>query len=87
MFINNIRSNNMQTATFTFAGTPGFVTRTIADTFVSWGGMNFQIEAAKPELRAAIDAALASAGQVAAQRNRQAYIGSLSRNARRAQYN
>jgi hypothetical protein len=76
----------MQTATFTFIGIPGFVTRSIKDTFVSWGGMNFQIEAAKPELRACIEEALAKAGQAEASKNRQAYMRGLSRNARRAQY-
>lgn len=76
----------MQTATFTFAGVPGFVTRSIADTFVSWGGANFQIEAASDKLRAAIEEALANAGQAAAQANRRAYMGNLSRNARRAEY-
>lgn len=76
----------MQTATFTFAGHPGTVTRSLSSTFVSWGGMAFQIEAAKPELRAAIEAALAKAAQAAQQANRRAYMGSLSRVARKAQY-
>jgi hypothetical protein len=76
----------MQTATFTFAGIPGFVTRSIADTFVRWGGMAFQIETAKPELRAAIEAALTKAAQVEADKNRQALLRGMSRAARKASY-
>lgn len=76
----------MQTATFTFIGITGTVTRSLKDTFVQWGPASFQIEAAKPELRACIEAALADADQAARQANRRAYMGSLSRNARRAQY-
>jgi hypothetical protein len=76
----------MQTATFTFVGVPGFVTRSLKDTFVSWGGANFQIECASDPLRAAIEEALANAAQAETQRNRQAYQGRLSRNARRANY-
>ncbi len=47
----------MQVITFTFAGIPGTATRTGTDTFVAWGGAHFQIEAAKPNLRAAIELA------------------------------
>lgn len=72
----------MQTATFTFIGIRGTVTRSIKDTFVQWGNVSFQIEAAKPELRACIEEALAKASQA----NRRAYMRGLSRNARRAQY-
>lgn len=73
----------MQTATFTFAGINGTAMRSIKDTFVTWGGMSFQIEAAKPELRAAIDKALADEAQQAARRT---YMGGLSRVARKARY-
>jgi len=76
----------MQTATFTFKGITGSVTRSLKDTFVSWGPANFQIEAAKPELRACIEAALADADQAARQANRRTYMGSLSRQARKDQY-
>lgn len=76
----------MQVATFTFAGVPGTVTRSIKDTFVSWGGMAFQIEAAKPELRAAIEAALEAARQAGNQANRRALVGGMSRNARKSYY-
>jgi hypothetical protein len=76
----------MQTANFTFVGVPGFVARDLKGTFVSWGNANFQIEAAKPELRAVIEEALANASQAATQANRRAHVGSLSRNARRAAY-
>jgi hypothetical protein len=77
----------MQTATFTFAGVAGCATRSIADTFVRWGGMSFQIEAAKPELRQAIEAALTQAGQADADKNRQALLRGMSRTARKASYN
>jgi len=74
----------MQTATFTFIGIKGFVTRSVKDTFVQWGTASFQIEAAKPQLRKVIEDALTEASEQ--QRNRQAYMGSLSRNARKAQH-
>lgn len=73
----------MQTATFTFAGINGTAMRSIKDTFVTWGGMSFQIEAAKPELRAAIDQAFTDQAEQAARRT---YMGNLSRVARKAQY-
>lgn len=76
----------MINATFTFAGIAGFATRSIKDTFVRWGGMAFQIEAAKPELRAAIEDALAKAAQVEANKNRQALLRGMSRTARKASY-
>ena len=76
----------MQTATFTFAGINGTAMRSIKDTFVIWGGMSFQIEAAKPELRAVIDKALADVAEAARQANRRTYMGSLSRQARKDQY-
>lgn len=76
----------MINATFTFAGHAGVATRSIKDTFVRWGGMSFQIEAAKPELRAVIDAALAKAAQVEADKNRQALLRGMSRTARKASY-
>lgn len=76
----------MQTATFTFNGIPGFVTRTLKDTFVQWGTASFQIEAAKPALRDAIEHALQNAAQAQQQAHRRVYVGGLSRTARRAQY-
>ena len=76
----------MQTANFTFVGVPGFAARDLKGTFVNWGGANFQIEAAKPELRAAIEAALARVAEVERQRNLRASFSTLSRNARRAAY-
>lgn len=76
----------MTTATFTFNKLPGSATRDLSGTFVVWGGAYFQLEAAKPELRAAIEAALAEASQGAQQRNRRAYMGGMSRNARKASY-
>jgi hypothetical protein len=76
----------MQTATFTFANIAGSATRDLSGISVSWGGAYFQIEAAKPELRAAIEAALARVAEVERQRNLRASFSTLSRNARRAAY-
>lgn len=72
----------MQTATFTFIGIKGFVTRSIKDTFVQWGTASFQIEAAKPELRKTIEDALATSGQA----NLRRHVGNMSRNARKSHY-
>lgn len=46
---------------FHFCGQPG----TLQHGMVQWGGASFQIEAAAPELRAAIEKARAAAGQPA----------------------
>lgn len=73
----------MINATFTFAGHAGVAMRDLTGTFVRWGGMSFQIEAAKPELRAAIEAVLA---QAEADKNRQALLRGMSRTARKASY-
>lgn len=77
----------MQNATFTFAGHAGVAMRDLTGTFVRWGGVTFQIEAAKPELRAVIEDALTKAGQAEADKNRQALLRGMSRTARKASYN
>lgn len=71
---------------FTFAGITGTASRDLSGTFVWWGGMAFQIEAAKPALRAAIEEALNKAHQAETNKNRRAQLGSLSRVARKASY-
>lgn len=47
----------MTTVTFVFQNIAGSATRDPSGVFVSWGGAYFQIEAAKPALRAVIEAA------------------------------
>lgn len=67
---------------FTFANCTGTAERNLSGTFVWWGGMAFQIEAAKPELRAAIEKAFSEASSS----NRKALLHGLSRTARKASY-
>lgn len=76
----------MQAIQFNFAGQPGTIMKNYNDVFVSWGGMAFQREAAKPQLRDAIDAAIAASQNASRQQARRTYMGSLSRAVRKASY-
>ncbi|CAB4159628.1 hypothetical protein UFOVP715_53 [uncultured Caudovirales phage] len=76
----------MEAINFTFAGQTGTIMKNYDDVFVSWGGMAFQREAAKPQLQAAIDAAIAARRDANSQYARRVYMGSLSREVRKASY-
>jgi hypothetical protein len=76
----------MNAINFNFAGQPGTIMKNYDNVFVSWGGMAFQREAAKPELLQAIDAAIAASQSAASQAARRVYMGSLSRAVRKASY-
>lgn len=76
----------MTTAYFTFQNIDGCANRDLKGTFVTWGGMAFWIEAAKPQLRAAIEAALKEVDDASAATNRRAHMGNLSRPVRKNSY-
>lgn len=76
----------MTIAYFTFQGIDGCANRDLKGTFVTWGGMAFWIENAKPQLRQAIEAALKEVDDAHAATNRRAQMGMLSRPVRKASY-